>query len=246
VQSKALTALLLALAALTLWGCGGGDDHSATTAVAGASAGDQQQSPVGNLAAARRRAEEEQQRLEKEAETAPAVGKPDSGGGDREGDARGGSLRPLKHHHDSGGGAAQFEVAGGDSVQAYGTEADSGQRREAAAVLHAFLDAEAARDWAAACAYISVGAVAALEQIPKFADQPEVSGCPEILGALSAEAPQGPLVEGAAADVGALRIEDDRGFILLHGPRGDDFVMPMVREDGRWKVGTLEPIPLGA
>lgn len=242
MQGKALVALLLSLGALALWGCGGSDDGTASTSAAGDA-----QSPAGNLQAARRQAEEEQQRLEEETGTASGGGEKASSGGDGEGDAAADPPRWLKQHHDSGGGAGQFEVAGGDnSVQEYGAEADSGQREEAAAALHAFLDARVAREWAAACAYLSVSAIIALEQIPQITDHPEVSGCPEILAALGSEAAQRLLVKGAVADVGALRIEGDSGFILYHGADGNDFVMPMVRDDGSWKVGSVEPVPLGA
>src|SRR3954447_11021184 len=57
-----------------------------------------------------------------------------------------------KPHHDSGGGAEQFVVKGGDSsIGELGEEGSEAQRHEAAIALHGFLAARAAREWAAAC-----------------------------------------------------------------------------------------------
>ena len=239
LQSKALILLLLSLAACALWGCGGSDDGTASTAPGtGAATGDRQ-GAAENLHAASRQVQRERQRLEQKTAIPDQEGK-------RQGNASPDSPRWLKQHHDSGGGAAQFEVKNGDnSVQEFGAEASAGEREEAAAALHAFLDARAARQWAAACSFMSVASIVALEQIPKLSGNSDVSGCPEVLGALGAEAAQKLLVEGATADVGALRIEGERGFILYHGANGNDLVMPMVREDGSWKVGNVEPVPLG-
>lgn len=235
MQGKALAALLLSLGALALWGCGRSDEGAVSTGPTGTRSSSAKETDDV------RRAEREQQLLEKDVGTASRDGDP---GGPPAVDPR---PRWLKHHHDSGGGVAQFEVKDGDnSLQDYGAEAGSTEREEAAAALHAFLDARAARQWAAACAYLSVGALAALEQIPQYAERPDISGCPEILGALGSEAAQRLLREGAVADVGALRVEDNRGFVLYHGAGGHELVMPMAREDGSWKVGTIEPVPLGA
>ena len=148
-----------------------------------------------------------------------------SGGDDTTAGVTSGSFTPPAHQ-DSGGGAAQFETKGGDnSIQEFGSEASGSDFEAAAAALHGYLDARAAAAWTAACAYMSPG----------------VANCPETLASLSADVPAAALSEAAEADVAALRIEGDRGFLLFHGARGTNYFMPLVREGGTWKVAAIAP-----
>lgn len=57
--------------------------------------------------------------------------------------------------------------------------------------------------------------------------------------------PTATLVEAAQADVGSLRFEDDRAFILYRGAGDMVYAMQMTKEDGVWKVGGLSGTPLG-
>ena len=41
--------------------------------------------------------------------------------------------------------------------------------------------------------------------------------------------------------IASFRVEDDRGYALYHGPKGVNYFVPMVNEDGEWKVGALAP-----
>jgi hypothetical protein len=146
-------------------------------------------------------------------------------------------------HQDSGGGSAQFEAEGGDnSIQEYGSEPSSAEFAEAAAALHAYLDARAAHAWAAACEYLATGMREAL--IQQLASGGGKSSCAAILASLSAGVPDSALREAAAVDAGALRGEGDSGFLLLHGAHGVDWFVPMAREGGTWKVAALAPSAL--
>jgi hypothetical protein len=157
-----------------------------------------------------------------------------------------GSGRPAdfqpKPHQDSGGGAAQFRVEGGDnSVQEYGAEAPESELRQAAADLHGFLDARAERNWAAACAYLSAEAKRSFAGMPGAAAQ----GCAASLAALAGQISTSALREAAVADVGSLRAEGDQGFLLYRGaPKGTVYAIKMVREAGRWMVASLSGVPL--
>jgi hypothetical protein len=141
-------------------------------------------------------------------------------------------------HHDSPTGAAPFEVKGGDnSIQEFGAEGDAADFEAAATALHGYLDARAAGAWRAACSYMSPGVAESLAQLSGGSGGE--ASCPETIASLSAAVPAAALREVAEADVGALRVEGDRAFLLFHGAHGVDYFMPMAQEDGGWKVAAI-------
>jgi hypothetical protein len=153
-----------------------------------------------------------------------------------------------KKHESSGSGAEQFESKGGDnSIQKFGSEVRGAELDETAAVLHAFLDARAARDWAAACERLS--AVVAEQLVAQLGAAQGNGGdsepdCATVLAKLVDAVPNAGLREAAVADIGAFRAEGDHGFLLFHGADGGAYFMPMAREDGRWKVAAVAASPL--
>lgn len=147
-------------------------------------------------------------------------------------------------HDDSGGGAEQFRVKGGDnSVQEFGSEAGEDQFEEAAAALHGFLDARAQGAWAAACRHLASDVVASLEQLRGQGGAS--GGCATLLEKLTNPAAEGLLrKEARRADVGSLRTEGDRAFAIYRGLDRTIMAIPMTREDGEWKVAALAGTPL--
>jgi hypothetical protein len=243
VQGKALALLLLLC---LLGGCGGGGDESSTSPEGSESPTAQARSPQGGeeAAAALRQSAE---RIKRERE-GPAEGSQGAGSAEKEeGQASLPPAHPENPHHDSGGGAAQLASKGGDdSIQESGKEGSPAETQAAAAVLHAYLDARVERRWADACFYLSAGFAATIEAFAeRYAKDKKLTSCPKALGALAAGSSQEALVASARADVGALRIEGDHGFVLYRGPGGEPYAMPMALEGGAWKVGSLEGTPLG-
>lgn len=151
-----------------------------------------------------------------------------------------------KHHSDSGGGSKQFRTKGGDnSIQEFGSEAPESEFDEAAAALHNFLDARAAGDWAATCSYMSKSMTESLEKLVAQAKQAKHTSCAEVLGKLTNPAAKQELqAEAAQADVGSLRIEGDRAFVIYTGIDKTVLAMPMAHEGGSWKVTSLAGTPL--
>jgi len=146
-------------------------------------------------------------------------------------------------HHDSGGGSAQFRVKGGDnSIPEYGEEGSPSQREEAASALHGFLDARAAGDYETACSYLAPSVIKGFEALLSRSKQAQQAprGCAAIVAGLSERVGQAALASAAKADVGSLRTDGRRGFLLYRGRRHTNYVMPMVIEGGRWKVEALE------
>jgi len=231
----ALAAVLLL--ALTLVACGGGGDAGSTGTEASST-----QKP-GSKAAT-------------EGAQNGATGKdggdgspPASGGG--EGSGGGGASSEAsnfvpKPHKDSGGGSQTLRVKGGDnSVQEFGAEAGGSDFERAAAALHDYLDARAAGAWAAACSYMSKSIAESFKQLAAQAKQGDGSSCAAALETLTNPAAMKAMKDEAEqADVGSLRVEGERAFLIYRGVENTIFAMPMANEGGAWKVGSLVGTPL--
>ena len=178
-----------------------------------------------------------------------------SAGGDRDGSAAkppanggadaGKTDDATPSDRDSGGDVEQFVTPGGDnSVQEFGDEADETELEEAAAALHAFLDARAEGDWETTCAYLSANVLDSLARFATQAKQLRDKECPELLAAVSGPATEDARREAAIADVGAMRIEGDRAYVLYHGAAKTDYAIPMAKEEDGWTVDSLGGVPL--
>jgi hypothetical protein len=231
--------LVIALAALLLAGglvaCGGDDGADSTAAeaggqgqAAGESNGNAQQGDAGD-----------------KGKSGSAGGKQGSGEGEAGSGSDASDFTP-KRHNDSGGGSQQFRTKGGDnSVQEFGEEADEPDFEAAAVALHNFLDARAEGNWAAACEYMSNGIVQSFEKLAAQAEQIDDTSCAGILEQLTnPAAKQSMKAEAAQANVGSLRVEGDRSFVIYTGIDGTLLAMPMANEDGDWKVSSLAGTPL--
>jgi hypothetical protein len=174
--------------------------------------------------------------------TVSSCGSDSSSSGEANTGAAGGAGFTSPAHHDSGGGIEQFKTKGGDnSIQESGEEASDPEFEEAAAALHAYLDARAAGAWARACEYLAPGATTQLAQIIEGG---ETTTCAGLLPDLSASIPLSALRRAAVANIGSFRVDGDAGFLLFRGAGGVAYFVPMAREDGRWTVAALAPSPL--
>jgi hypothetical protein len=249
VQGKALVPALLASLCLLSGGCGGGGGGQSQSAPQGSESSARAKAPQRiKKAAGQLKDSAAQIKIKRERETHPVqdgLGAPSDA---QEGKAKAKlpPVQPANPHHDSGGGTAQFATKTADnSIQESGTEGSAAETQAAAAVLHAYLDARVARRWSDACFYLSAGFAATIETLAeRYAKDKAIESCPEVLEAFVSGSSQRALIETARADVGALRIEGDHGFLLYHGPGGVPYAMPMVIEGRDWKVGSLEGTPL--
>ncbi len=237
------------ISAALLAGCGGGGSGNGSTGSSSSAptTEPEQQSPAAIEKLRHDSERVEAERKQEEGQAAQSQAESHSDGQD----AGGGEAKPPPPaakvaHHDSGGGAAQFGTKGGDnSIQEFGEEASDSERESAAAVLHAYLDSRAAHRWDDACFYMSSALVASVEQFAgSYGKERELEGCGETLAALSEGSSQKALEELANVDVGSLRGNGERGFLLYYGPGNATFAMPVVVEDGAWKVASLDATPL--
>lgn len=151
-----------------------------------------------------------------------------------------------EQHHDSGGGSKQFVTKGGDnSVQEFGKEANSQEFNAAAVSLHNFLDARAEGNWAAACDYMAKSIIKSFEALAARAKQIEDKSCAGILEKLTNPAAKEELKkEAEKANVGSLRTEGDRSFVIYTGLEGAVLAISMIREGDEWKVASIAGTPL--
>jgi len=226
-----IAALAVLLVTLGLTACGGGDDDSGSTTAADAGSQGQSESADGKS---------------DKGNSGSGGGQDGSGDGDsRSGDSGSSGFTP-KQHNDSGGGSQQFRQKGGDnSVQDFGEEAGAEEFDAAAVALHNFLDARAEGNWAAACDYMSNSIVESFEKLAVQAKQIDETSCAGILENLTNPAAKKSMkAEAAKADVGSLRVEGDRSFVIYTGTGNTILAMPMADEDGDWKVASLAGTPL--
>ncbi|HEX5929788.1 MAG TPA: hypothetical protein VFY48_10385 [Solirubrobacterales bacterium] len=142
-------------------------------------------------------------------------------------------------------GSAGFRTKGGDnSIQDFGKESEGEDFEEASEVVVGFLLAREKGNWATVCSYTAKATLKPIEQFtardPKYAGK----GCPELLAALLGAAPASTRASTVGDGIDSLREEGDTAFALYHGTDGVNYTLPMVKEDGQWKVGGMSPSEL--
>lgn len=149
-----------------------------------------------------------------------------------------GDFKP-ESHEDSGGGSEQFQTPGGDnSVQEFGEEASGAEFDVAAAALHGFFDARAQGAWGAACANLASGLVESLEL-----GKVRGASCANSLKQITSPEATALRKEAAAVDVGAVRTDDSRGYVLYRVD-GVAYAIPIAVEGEELKLAALAGYPL--
>jgi hypothetical protein len=229
-----LVALVALLLLVGLAGCGGGADSDSTAAKAGAGGSAEGRSSAGAS--------------KQDGAKGGGDGKSSEGPDGKQRTASGGDASDFKpkRHEDSGSGAEQFEVKGGDnSIQEFGEEAGPSELDAAATALHNFLDARAEGNWAATCQYLAKSTIESLEKLASQAKQLEDRGCGGILATLINPAARASMkVEAEKADVSSLRVEGEQAFVIYTGAESTVLAVSMAKEAGTWKVAGLAGTPL--
>lgn len=147
------------------------------------------------------------------------------------------------------GAAREFLIPTGDNtVQIFGDEASAGEREKASRVIHAWMKARVAEDWATDCRYFSREYRKALVLDANGVTEGRVKTCPQALEYFG-DAASGTSGNTLTGPIDSLRVKDaptgqgeKEAFAQWHGPKGLDWVLPMTREDGVWKVAIASPI----
>jgi hypothetical protein len=119
-----------------------------------------------------------------------------------------------------------------------GKEASAAVREEASIALEENLNAREAGDWETQCSTL---ASATVEQVEKGASVLGAApGCAKALEAQAAPLPPASRANTMTGPIDAFRINQGiNGFAFWHGTRGKDYVIPMIKQRGEWKVVTL-------
>jgi hypothetical protein len=141
------------------------------------------------------------------------------------------------------GNAAPFLVPVGDnSIPTYGSQGSAAQQSEAEAALSSYLQARAAGEWSSACAQMAATVQKQLALL-SGATQANSASCADAYAKLSERVTASQRVSPLSGGLAALRVKGDKAFALFYGPHEQQYMMPMVSEEGAWKVNQIEPIP---
>jgi hypothetical protein len=141
------------------------------------------------------------------------------------------------------GRAAPFLLAGADnSIPTYGSQSSGSQQREAQATLIGYLRAWEAGQWGSACALMGKTVQRQLRVLAEGSGG-RAPNCAAAFALLAKYNPSRKRANVLVGSLAAFRVKGDKGFALFYGPHHQQFMMPMVREAGRWKVSQSIPIP---
>jgi hypothetical protein len=141
------------------------------------------------------------------------------------------------------GPSRQFLIREGDNVvQTFGREATKAEREQASEVIHGWMKARAAQDWAKDCSYFSRQYIRILvaEDAAKVT-KGKVKNCPQALAFFGHEA-SGSYRNNLSGPIDSLRVSARLGYAQYHGNDGHDWVISMNREDGKWLVAIAAPL----
>ena len=141
------------------------------------------------------------------------------------------------------GPTRQFVVPGGDNaVQTFGREATAAERKQVTKVIQKWLRARAARNWAEDCRYLAPSSIKYAESSASYMAQHKVSGCTKALGVMAVKGQKVSLKYNMAGGVVSLRLGEGHGYAQYHGNDGRDWIIPVIRENGVWKITTFDPL----
>jgi hypothetical protein len=146
------------------------------------------------------------------------------------------------------GKATPFLVIGADnSIPTYGSEGSGSQKREAQAGLSNYLKAWEGEEWGKACALMGATSQRQLRLLAEGSGR-EAPNCPAAFAALAKYNPARQRKVVLVGSLSAFRVKGNKGFALFYGPHRQQFMMPMVREGGAWKVSQSIALayPIGA
>ncbi|MGB7685725.1 MAG: hypothetical protein WBL45_08070 [Solirubrobacterales bacterium] len=116
-----------------------------------------------------------------------------------------------------------------------GKESSAAEREAASLALEESLDARAAGDWKTQCETLAAAAVEQLEQ--SASSLTPGTSCAQALEAQGQSLPAFARANTMTGPIDAFRINQGiNGFAFYHGTRGQDYVIPLIKQGGEWKV----------
>ena len=137
------------------------------------------------------------------------------------------------------------QPGGDNSVQVFGAEGAVKEREQAFSTLRAYLQAQAAGEWAKACAQTSEEFKEQLATIVRVSGKEkknEPVGCTATLRVFLGSAPRSDMRRSSEVrELLSFRVEGGYAYVIFKGADGTVRFIAMADDDGKWKVNTTEP-----
>jgi hypothetical protein len=139
----------------------------------------------------------------------------------------------------SGSGTASntrsWKDEGNPSIPKFGEEAPAEEREAVSTLVSESLEARADGDFVTQCETLSAKAIAKIPGAKNRADcATQLKRAADPLS--KTKAIREDTLKGSIAE---LRIKGEKGYALYHGTDGQDYAIPLEKEDGNWKVGSV-------
>jgi hypothetical protein len=139
------------------------------------------------------------------------------------------------------GATREFLIDGGDNaVQTFGPEASDAEREKASRVIQIWMRARVAEDWKTDCRYLSTFYVQRLVKDASGVTQGKATSCTQALEYFGDNA-SGTSGNTLTGPIASLLVRGKRAYAQWHGPE-EDWVLPLRKEDGQWKVDIAAPL----
>jgi hypothetical protein len=140
------------------------------------------------------------------------------------------------------GPSREFVIAGGDNtIQYFGREGSSAEREEASRVVEAFMRARAAKNWKAYCYWMSRSYKGPFVLDGRRTSKGKAKNCVQTL-IFFGQLASGNYVNTMTGPIDSLRVNGEEGYAQYHGRKSVDWIIPLHKENGEWKVAVSAPI----
>lgn len=140
------------------------------------------------------------------------------------------------------GPTRQFIIPGGDNtIQYFGREGSRAEREEASRVVVAWDKARAARDWPADCRLLSRSYIDTVVTDAKATSKGKATNCAQALAFFGAIA-SGASKVTTTGPIDSLRVSQGTAYAQYHGRKGVDWIVPLEKEGGDWRVSVTAPV----
>jgi hypothetical protein len=158
------------------------------------------------------------------------------------GESNGRGAEPAPNTLLPDGPTREFIVSGGDNtIQLYGREASKAEREAASAVVEAWDRARATEDWQEDCRYLSRSYTDTVVTDAERVSKGKATSCVQALAFFGPVA-SGDMGRTTTGPIDSLRLAQGIGYAQYHGRDGIDWIVPLKKEDGAWKVEVTTPV----
>jgi hypothetical protein len=137
--------------------------------------------------------------------------------------------------------SAEFHAAKGKTqIPKFGEESSEEERETVNVVVVKSLKAREAADFKTQCETLNKKGIA---EIPNAKNQ---KGCPAALKTFASPLSGTKEVrkDTLSGPIAALRVKGEEGYVLYHGNDGKDYAIPVEKEDGTWKLSSINVVDL--